>query len=292
MLIKRRNKPYDSELQNKGSNIAVEKWRFKTALIALATSIISVFATASVINLNINTDIPLTVNKALVEAQDMYYSEKYTEALSLYQEFAKESGVASLNLGYMYSKGLGCKSDFKMACHYYKQAYSLGMEEGLDNYLAINFLYPNSFEDTLEALKYGVENNHMSAIKYAAFLETDMIFVTVNDEVCRSATSFLKQSLYSQLKVLETKNVETSSVIECIEVGSTPKNTEFKEYTYIEDTIKGYVSHYTTVLVKYNGQFVETIEAVHDIKMYNLYRVKNMNFECVEYLFSEDFYKI
>lgn len=292
MLIKRRNKPYDSELQNKGSNIAVEKWRFKTALIALATSIISVFATASVINLNINTDIPLTVNKALVEAQDMYYSEKYTEALSLYQEFAKESGVASLNLGYMYSKGLGCKSDFKMACHYYKQAYSLGMEEGLDNYLAVNLLYPNSYEDTLEALRFGVEKNHTLAIRYVAFLESDMLFTSVNDNVYEYARTFLKQSLYNQLEMLEEKSVEISQKIEYIEKGNVVENSDFKKYSHLNETIKGYISHYTTEIVSIDGRWVETIVPVHDIKMYDLYSVEGMNFECAEYLFSEEFYKI
>lgn len=292
MLIKRRNKPYDSELQNKGSNIAVEKWRFKTALIALATSIISVFATASVINLNINTDIPLTVNKALVEAQDMYYSEKYTEALSLYQEFVSESGIASLNLGYMYSKGLGCKRDFEMACQYYKQAYSLGIEEGLDNYLAVNLLYPNSYEDTLEALRFGVENKHTSAIRYVAFLESDMLFTSVNDNVYEYAGTFLKQSLYNQLEMLEGKSVEISQKIEYIEKGNVVENSDFKKYSHLNETIKGYISHYTTEIVSIDGRWVETIVPVHDIKMYDLYSVEGMNFECAEYLFSEEFYKI
>lgn len=292
MIIKHRNEPEDSELQNRKKSIAVEKWRFKTALIALATSIVSVFATASVINLNIGTETALTPNKALVEAQDMYYSEKYTEAISLYQEFATKSGIASLNLGYMYSKGLGCKRDFEMACQYYKQAYSLGIEDGLDNYLAVNLLYPNSYEDTLEALRFGVENNHISSIKHVAFLETDIIFATVNDEVRGYATNFLKKSAYSQTQVLKTKEVVSNRLVDYYEKGIVKTNSEFREYIYIDDTLQTYIGHYTSVFTDIDGKWVEKIEPVYEVKECELYCVNHLNFQCAEYLFSEDFHKI
>ena len=271
---------------------SIAKWKWSYAVTALITAIITALSTATVINININSERPLTPNVALVKAQDYFYSEKYNDALSLYQEFAQDSKVAATNLGYMYSKGLGCTKDYELACKYYKQAYDLGANEGLDNYLAINFLYPMSLESTLDALKFGVDNNHSSAIKYAAFLQSDDLFTVSNEPVQQIAKQFFENSTYEQLKTLESKKTETSQQTELFEQGVEPENSEFREYVLIGPSAKRFISKYITAIKEIEGDWMQTEVPIYDFKIYNRYTVKGFDFQYADYLFSEKYYKI
>lgn len=271
---------------------SIAKWKWASGVIALITAIITAFSTATVININLNTDKPLSTNAALVQAQEYFYSEKYPDALALYQEFYQESKVAAINLGYMYSKGLGCDRDFDLACKYYKHAYALGAKEGLENYLAINFLSPNDLETTLGALMYGVEEKHSSAIKYAAFLQSDELFAVSNEQVLQIAKEFFDKSNYTQLKILESKKIETSQQTELFGQDIIPANTEFKEYILIGPSSKRFISRYITELEKLDGNWIETEVPVYDFTTYNRYTVKGFDFQYADFVFSESYYKI
>lgn len=271
---------------------SIAKWKWASGVIALITALVTVFSTATAININLNTNKPLTANAALVQAQDYFYSEKYYDALALYQEFSQDSKVAATNLGYMYSKGLGCDKDFKLACEYYKQAYTLGAEEGLDNYLAINFLSPVNLETTVEALKYGVNEKHSSAIKYAAFLQSGELFTVSNEQVLQIARQFFENSSYEQLKILESKKIETSQETELFAQDVMPENSEFKEYVLIGPSARRFISRYITKLEKLDGNWIETEVPVYDFTTYNRYSVKSFDFQYADFIFSENYFKI
>lgn len=285
-------KKYSEDLEIVKLKKSIAKWKWGSAVIALITAIVTAFSTATAININLNTDKPLTANAALVQAQDYFYSEKYYDALALYQEFSQDSKVAATNLGYMYSKGLGCDEDFKLACKYYKQAYALGAEEGLNNYLAINFLSPFNLETTVEALKYGVAKKHSSAVKYAAFLQSGELYTVSNEQVLKIATQFFDNSSYEQLKILESKKIETSQQTELFAQDVTPENSEFKEYVLIGPSTRRFISRYITELEKLDGNWIETEVPVYDFTIYNQYNVKGFDFQYAVFIFSENYYKI
>ncbi|MBQ8794851.1 MAG: SEL1-like repeat protein [Clostridia bacterium] len=272
----------------------IERSKRITGLVALVTAIVSVFATATIININIGTENrPSTTNEALVQAQDYYYSEKYYDALALYQEFANDSEIASINLGYMYSKGLGCTRDYELACDYYKKAYVLGSDEGLENYLAINFLSPNDIESCLIALEYGVEEGNSSAIKYAAFLHTGELFAVSDDTVKNYAEQFLDNDVYHQKEILSSKIVETSQQTRLLEQNYVPKNTEFEEYVLVGTIAKKYVSRYVTKLEQIDDHTYLQVEVpVYSLVIYDNYTIKGLSFEYSDFVFSEKYYKI
>lgn len=96
-------------------------------------------------NTYINLSEEESIHDQLLNAENFFNREAYSQSFDIYRKLSDRSDIANLNIGYMYSRGLGCKPNYEEACNKYKTAFEMGQKElALDNYLAINLLTPKT----------------------------------------------------------------------------------------------------------------------------------------------------
>lgn len=281
-----------------------EKSKFdrKVKIVELVIKAIALFLSASVfVAVCVNTQIgnitnnyreELSLEKKLVDAQNYYLDGYYIKAYEAYEEMHNESAVASLNLGYLYSKGLGCKSDFSLACRYYKQAHKKGLEEGLINYIAINLITPNSFEETISALLYGYENDNHVAIHYLSYFETGKMYGELYDCCRENAKNFIARDIYDQIEKIKDKlSLENAEMIR-IEDENIPKNTDFKTYTKYDDLLELVGNKSIQIPIEENGRILRELKHVNAYKTSPYYIISYYRFDFADYFAEESYYKI
>lgn len=285
---------------------------FVTAIITLVTTIIGLFAVGEIKNvvntteknnyianndmIIINVNNFYTDDKSVAEelrnAQNAFLVGEYSYAIEIYKKYKDYNAIAALNLGYMYSTGTGCVSNFDDACKYYLKAYELGLVKGLENLLAMNFLNPQSVDKTLEMFVYGVENNNSLAQKYSAFVMTDKLYSNVNDIVLQNAKMFLDLSVAEQRHLLSNQIVETNHTTEFFEKNTIPSDTVFKKYELIYQDLQKYTVGTVSKLEKNNNEWMEIDVPIYDYAEYNLYLVSNYTYKYADIVFSEIFYEV
>ena len=233
-----------------------------------------------------------SVAEELRNAQNAFLVGEYSYAIEIYQKYKNENAVAALNLGYMYSTGTGCVSDFDEACKYYIKSYELGLDSGLENLMALNFLHPQSVDKTLEMFKYGIENKSPTAQKYSAFLMTEKVYSNINDIVSQKSKEFENLSITKQKQLLSNQVTEANHTTEFFKNDTIPSNTEFRQYKLIYQDLQKYTAGTVTKLENDNGKWIEVNVPVYDFAEYNLYLVGNYTYKYADIIFSENFYEV
>lgn len=272
-------------------------------LIGLAIAILGIFTVASVININTENSVIAEVcniygteNRTLAgnlyTAQTYYDAEKYTQAIEIYAEHSGESAVACINLGYLYSKGLGVNKNFDTACTYYKKAYEMGLEEGMYNYIALNLQNPNSYKDVSKALKFGIEHGYVKAMLFAAYFEKGTMYADYSKEVFEYAVDFINRPQYEQDVKMKEKIYLYEVFIEKTFSETTPKSTEFVEYKMTD--IKSYQPKDLKLISVLDfvdeEEYRETDVPIVDFDEVYYYSVYKYHFHCSEELLDESFY--
>lgn len=275
----------------KGVKIAELLLKFLGLFLA-ASVLVVVCINAQFGNITNNYQEEISLEKRLIEAQNYYLDGYYIKAYEIYEECHNTSAIASINLGYLYSKGLGCKADFSLACRYYKQAYEYGLKEGLANYLAINLMSPNSFEETLSALAYGFEYDDETAIYYLSYFETGTMYGQLYDFCRQNAEKFLAKATYKQVETLKDKLVLRNAEMIRLESAEVPEDTDFKTYAKYDDFVEHIGNKTISIPVEENGSQVWVLKDVDAYKTSSYYIISHMRFNFADYFVAENYYKI
>ncbi len=282
----------------------VEKTKFDKSIkvVELIIKAIALFLSTSVfITICTNTQIGNIINnyseeksieQKLIEAQNYYLDGYYIKAYEIYEEIKNESAIASINLGYLYSKGLGCDVDFELACRYYKQAYEKDLPEGLINYLSINLITPNSFEETISALIYGYANDNETAIKYLSYFETDVMYDEMYTFCKQNAKNFIDRESYEKIEKMKDKICLQNAEMVRIEEKHVPENTVFKTYTKYDEFLEQVGNVSIRLPIKENGNDVWVLKNVNSYQTSQYYVVSYFRFNFADYFANETFYKI
>lgn len=164
---------------------------------------------------------------------NIYKNERYEEAFEEYIKCIEEdNAIAHLNIGYLYSHGLGCITDFEQAQHHYKEAIKLGKKkEGFDNYMALNLVRPIKMENTIAALQYGYEIEDRNTICYLSYLQTGIMYANFENNCEENARIFMQK-----IKSNQDLDLEKRLVIESVEINEIDRryilsDTIFKKYS-------------------------------------------------------------
>ena len=283
------------------------------ACITLLTAIIGVFAVDAVkdvFNSNVDGDINVAKDNAIVidvtnyytkeknvaeelqNAQNAYAIGEYSYAVEIYKKYKDTNPVAALNLGYLTSNGLGVKQSYEQASQYYLNAYNMKLNNGLDNYLFLKFCKPQNVEDTLSALLYGIDEENEKATIYAAYLQTNKLYSNAR-LIKDQAQTFKSLNHEKQIDLLTNQIIKINEYSESFVEGYTPKNTEFKEYVNTNKTYTHkFVADTLTELKKINGKWIEIKTPVYDYELRYLFLIKCKGFNYAEQCFTETFLTI
>lgn len=233
-----------------------------------------------------------SVAEELQNAQNAYAAGEYSYAVEIYKKYKDINPVAALNLGYLTSNGLGVQQSYDQAGQHYLNAYNMKLSKGLDNYLFIKLCKPNSLEDTLNALLYGISEGNEKAIMYAVYLQTDKLYT--NAELIRDqASQFVDLNHQQQLDLLANKITDTDVYVESFAFENIPTNTDYKEYTDMDRSFTHrFVADKLTELTKINGQWIEVENPVYSFEVRNLFLVKCKGFNFAEQTFAETFFAV
>lgn len=239
-------------------------------------------------NVNVNTE-QKTMAEELYDAQNYVEQGMYESAMSIYQKWKNSSAEANINIGYLYSNGLGTEKDTEIAGMYYKIAYNMGEQQGLVNYLSINLAKPTSYAQTITALRCGYEENNEETIRFLDLLMTGKMSPDSSEELKKSAGKFWTLSEYEQKEKLDNYTLETNEYIEQLKDDKVPENTDFITYQlttingneYLYKCIAGYVEVYDNETKEFYW------EPVYDIK--NYYSKHSKYFIYADLLFEEKF---
>lgn len=275
-------------------------------VLGLAIAVFGVFAFTSVVNINktisaqdsiiaeicnfYGTD-DKTMASELYEAQVYFEAQKYSEAARIYTKYLEKSSIACLNFGYLYSKGLGVKQDFDTANTYYKRAYEMGSDKGMSNYVALNLLYPNGFNEVSSALKYGINHGYVKSMLFAAYFESGTMYAEYSQKVFELAIDFINRPLLEQASKMKDKlylyDVDTEKTLS----ETIPESTDFIKYSMIDK--RGVQPKEVKIIsiLEFTGdnepQTAYVPVADYDIVYY--YSVCKYHFHCSDELLSEDF---
>ncbi len=291
MCSEENNKQVEKTKFDKG--IKIVELIIKAIALFLSTSVFITICTDTQIgNIINNYSEEKSVEQKLIEAQNYYLDGYYIKAYEIYAETKNESSIASINLGYLYSNGLGCKANFGLACRYYKQAYEQGLIEGLWNYLAINLNTPNSYEETIAALIYGFENDNEVAIQYLSYFESGEMYAELNENCKQKAQIFVERETYEQIDMLKEKLCLRSAEMVRFEDENIPKDTDFKTYTKYDDFLEHIGNKSIRLPIEENGTNIWVLKSVNTYQTSSYYVVSYFRFIFADYFEEECFYKI
>lgn len=237
-------------------------------------------------NINVNAE-PKTMEEELFEAQKYMSQEMYESAMRIYQKWRNSSAEANVNIGYMYSNGLGVAQDIEVASMYYITGYHMGNETGLINYLFVNLAKPTSYKQTITALRLGYDEENENTIKFIALLMTGKLESKFNSGLKEVAEAFWNLSEEEQIERLLKYTIENIEYIEQLQDEEMPSNTDFITYMYttingteyLYKCIAGYVEVYNNLTETYNWM------PVYDVK--NYYSKHSKHFIYADLLFEE-----
>lgn len=233
-----------------------------------------------------------TLAYKLYEAQTYYEAGNYSQAIAIYSNYADESAIACLNLGYMYSNGLGVNFNYKTACTYYQEAYEKGLAMGMSNYIALNLQRPQSYSDVTNALTYGINRGYVKAMLFATYFETGKMYADYSKEVFEHAVDFINRPQYEQ-------DVKMKDKIYIYEVGlektyseSIPISTDFIKYnkTDIESVQPKDLKLVSALEFVEDGEYREEYVPVVDLDIIFYYQIYKYSFHCSRDLLEESFY--
>lgn len=244
----------------KQPNETLKKYESLISLIGVMATIIGLFiCTVTISNridanvsntntneININTVPDDPVEQKFFEAQRYYQAGDYGNAMRIYQEIQNDKAVAKSNIGYLYAHGLGVEQNTRVASEYYRQAYEMGYEQALHNYISINLISPYGYAKTLDALKYGYEQNDETAIRYLAAALCSKMPDLPTGKLRELADEFIALDEDTQLLTLKSILQFANSEIVLFADDNPPDNTDFVRYvkttnTIIQREISGYV---------------------------------------------------
>lgn len=313
-MILGRRKKYNED--DKAFDRIMRKKELKVKILGIVVNVVIAFIAGKVINnyyssientinnvgtinradtINNNYGEKLTITQRLQNALNYYRNEQYELAFTEYIKCLEDdsnNAIANLNIGYLYSHGLGCSFDYNQACHYYEIAIRQGMKkEGIKNYLALNLTRPNNFESTIKALKCGYEEDDENTIRYLSYLENGTMYAKFEKNCRENAKLFIQKDIDNQTSNLENNLVVGSVEIKEIESRQVPNDTVFRTYTkYINEWTK---IGTTTIrsLIEENGEYKEILRNVSKIGDIDYYIITNYKFMFSDNLFSETFYE-
>lgn len=101
----------------------------------------------------------LSEEELLINAQKYYKIGEYIKAVNIYEMDKLEiNPIALNNLGYMYEEGILFEKNLFKAKSYYEKAAQLGNYQAMENWINFTICYPESYDELLNCLKYGYEN--------------------------------------------------------------------------------------------------------------------------------------
>lgn len=120
----------------------------------------------------------------------------------------------------------------------------------------------------MEALSFGVEIKDTNAIKYASYLQSNKLYVYVDDTVSDYACSFLNNDIFTQEELLKSKLTESNTSIQLFKDDKTPVSSIFRSYSLIlkEQYIKKYIEDYAHEIERINNEWKESIVPIFSIK--------------------------
>lgn len=212
--------------------------------------------------INISDYFAKTKNEAeeMIMAQEKFYSQDYHAAFQIYAKYCDSNALACINLGYLYSKGLGVESDRKQAMHYYKKSYeTFEMDEGLNNYLAMVFVTPTDINEILDAIDYAYRTNDDNSMRFIASLET-MFLGLDSENTYSNAAKFMNYTTEEKReRILSMLKPYYSNSIVINQSENTMVQSDFSEYTLVKqglgfvgtkDVIIGYLEGTNTPIYK------------------------------------------
>ena len=200
--------------------------------------------------------------------------------------------TANLNIGYLYSNGLGCNVNLDKAGQYYLKATELGLkDEGLDNYISLNLTKPTSLELVMEALRKGFYAKDENTIQYLSYLQTGTMYAKIEDSCYENAELFIQKIEENQQLNLEGNLVIGSVEIQKINGEYNPQDTIFRKYEKYANRIEAFEDGTTSKLILENGEYKEVLEKVYNFDNFMYYIVTNYKFKFSDNIFSEKFYE-
>lgn len=240
------------------------------------------------------------LRKKLQDAQTAFFASEYETAYKMYGQYSEETTIAQINLGFIYSNNLvqNKGNSFDMACKYYKKAYENEEELGLENYIAINLLKPQSYKQTFEALCFGVEEGNDKAIQFASyFLCNEFNKDKVkNDEDIQNAKKFCNMNYDEAKKLMSDKLIISNIKIKSVEEGEELQSTDFVNYNEIDLS----ESYNLLSCIDYREATINTKEnvtknvlvPVYSSKVYKYYIMEEYSFKFADYICKEKFAQI
>lgn len=108
-----------------------------------------------------------SIDELLMEAEQEFKIQNFIEAYMIYKDdILKYNTVALNNIGYLFSKGLGVEKNITEGRDYYYRAAVLGNKVALDNYICSILYYPSTYNEIIEALKWGHEGDSLIAEEF------------------------------------------------------------------------------------------------------------------------------
>ena len=239
---------------------------------------------------NVDTIAKKSVEEQLYAAQQLYDAEDYGVAMQIYQGIRNESSTAALNIGYLYSKGLGVEKNTSLASKYYKQAYEMGNELGLQNYISVNLTSPTGYGETLDALKYGYEQHNKTAIEYLSICSFGKMKDTTFSELKQMADSFMAYDTDEQLAKLKPLLKMAENEIEYYVEGKQPPNSEFSKYILLNNSAIKIFLGYSPMIHAETDEMV--IEQIYSVKETSAYRKDIYNFYLSGYFPADEFDRV
>lgn len=233
----------------------------------------------------------LSTSELLTEAEDLFNKHSYEESFKLYTQLHNENNLkATLNLGYMYSNGLGCEKNFSEACRKYKYIIKNTLDDELrsiaiNNYLYINLITPTSLDNTLDALEYCHKYNDKNANLYFAYLETGYIR---DENYLENAKLFYNKDRELKLSILEKQLIISDTKLQTFTNDSPPSDSPFIIYIKHSDIPYLYQDGETTVILP-NLKNKKTIP-IYSFDNIHTYIVKYYKFKFADCLFKNEIF--
>lgn len=236
---------------------------------AISNSITANFSNVNTNEVNINGLTEKSVEQQFYEAQTYYQAGDYGNAMRIYREIQNDHAVAMSNIGYLFAHGLGVVQSTLDASKYYRQAYEMGNEQALQNYISINLTAPAGYAETLEALKYGYDQNSKTAILYLASAFCGQMPDLPAEKLREMADEFVTFDEDTQLMKLKGILEFASSEI-VLFADNPPDNTDFVRYERTKSTITNReIVSYRPITDSETGEtFIKGINALTEMNVY------------------------
>ena len=169
-------------------------------LIVLFSLILMVWV---VVNYIIPDGIPHSRNELISKAEELYKTKDYIESVKVLEDKSLDTDPIALNnLACMYERGLGVSKDLNRASELYEKAKNRGGKTEQKNWIIFTMQHPVSYDQIVEALKYGYEIGDEDCKRWIYLL------MGVNPENTSSSINEIWEKFYYSGSDYQNKTIE------------------------------------------------------------------------------------